>query len=294
MRPFRALAFYLMFVFLGGALIAPWLWHFCQLFAHWFPHLATAPFHRYLDRSFLILALAGIWPLMRALGATGPAEVGLVAPYEQMGKLFGGLAMGFVSLSFVAAIEIFTGHRAINQALTIYQAVKIIFIALLTAAFVGTVEEILFRGAVFGGLRRLLNWPVAMVVSSMIYALTHFLQKTDIAGPVTWASGFVLLPRMFDLNAFFPLFLNLTFVGIILALAYQSTGNLYFSVGLHAGWIFVLKLYGGFTVASPAGTTSFWGTQRMADGWLTFLALIMTLTVFQLLPLKKRAPYTIA
>ena len=76
MRPFRALTIYLMFVFLGGAVIAPWLWHFAQWFAPWFPKIAAAPFHRYLDRSFLFLALAGIWPLMRALGATSAKIVG--------------------------------------------------------------------------------------------------------------------------------------------------------------------------------------------------------------------------
>jgi CAAX protease family protein len=294
MRPFRALIIYLAFVFLGGALIAPWLWHFAQLFAGWFPKVAAAPFHRFLDRSFLFLALAGIWPLMRALGATSWVEVGLVPPYGQSGKLLGGLAMGAVSLSVVAVIEIVTGHRVFNHGLTVFQILKVISAALLTAVFVGTVEEILFRGAIFGGLRRLLNWPVALIISSMVYALTHFLQKTDIPGPVTWKTGFLLLPRLFDLQMFFPYFLCLTLVGVILALAYQATGNLYFSIGLHDSWIFVLKLYGGLTIQSAAETTSFWGTNRMADGWLTFFALIVTLAVFKLLPLEKRLPYTIA
>jgi len=73
-----------------------------------------------------------------------------------MGKLFGGLAMGFVSLSFVAAIEIFTGHRAINQTLTIYQAVKIIFIALLTAAFVEKLKKWAFTASCASSWERIL------------------------------------------------------------------------------------------------------------------------------------------
>ena len=282
MRPLRALGIYIGCIFLGGALIAPW-----------FPKLATSPFHRYLDRSFLIAALVGIWPLMRALGTVSLAELGIVPPYEQMRKLFGGLSMGLISLSVVAVLEIVTGHRPLSQTLTAAHLVKVFISALLTAVAIGTLEEVLFRGAIFGWLRHVLQWPVALVISSMIFAVFHFLARADIPGPVTWDSGFILLPRLFDFHGFIPGFLSLTLIGAILAYAYQATGNLYFSVGLHIGWIMVLKIYLGVTTQSAAATTSFWGTERTWDGWLTFLALVVTLAVFKLLRLEKREPYTI-
>ena len=67
-----------------------------------FPQIAHAPFHRFVDRSFLILALAGLWPLLRALGTTSFREAGLVPPYGQSRKFFGGLLLGFCSLAVVA------------------------------------------------------------------------------------------------------------------------------------------------------------------------------------------------
>lgn len=293
MRPLRALVIYLLFVFLGGALIAPWLWHLAQLFAGSFPKIAHAPFHRYLDRAFLILALAGIWPLMRSLGATSWRETGFVPPYGQMRKLLGGLALGIISLAVVVGIEIVTGKRTVLQTTTAHQFVGAFLTAVGVGVVVSVLEETLFRGAVFGGLRRVLYWPFALIISSLIFALTHFLKRADITGPVHWFSGFVLLPKLFDFHTFIPEFLSLTLVGVLLCLAYQRTGNLYFSIGLHGGWIFVLKLYSALTIQAPATGVTFWGSNKMVDGWLAFIALAVTTVVFKFLPLEKRPPYTI-
>src|SRR5208337_4857297 len=157
--------------------------------------------------------------------------------------------------------------------------------------------EILFRGGVFGGLRRLFYWPLALVLSSLIYALVHFLHRADFTGAVVWYSGLELLPRLLagfaDFHALVPGFFSLTLAGVLLGLAYQRTGNLYFSIGLHAGWIFWVKIYGAFTIETANSSTWFWGTGKMVDGWLAFLVLAATLLIFKFLPLEKHSPFTI-
>jgi hypothetical protein len=93
-----------------------------------------------------------------------------------------------------------------------------------------------------------------------------------------------------DLHALVPGFFNLTLAGLLLALAYQRTGNLYFSIGLHAGWIFWLKFY-GFLTTPLAANVWFWGTEKLIDGWLAFL--VLTLAFFLLLrwlPAKPEPP----
>jgi hypothetical protein len=91
-----------------------------------------------------------------------------------------------------------------------------------------------------------------------------------------------------------PGFFNLALAGALLGLAYQRTGNLYFSIGLHAGWIFWLKSYGAFTAAAPGASEWFWGTSKMIDGWLAFFVLALMLALFKFLPLgEKRSPYSI-
>jgi membrane protease YdiL (CAAX protease family) len=297
MRPLSALVIYIVVVFIGGALLAPWLWWLAQNGAQTFPGIAAAPFHRFVDRSFLILALAGLWPLLRSLGATSRREIGLVPPYGQFKKFFGGLALGFFSLAVVAGMAVGFHDRVLVENLGAHKMVGTICGAVGAAAAVATLEAILFRGGVFGGLRKFIYWPIALVISSAIYALAHFFQRAEFTGTITWHSGLELLPSMLrgfaDFHALVPGFFNLTLAGILLGLAYQRTGNLYFSIGLHAGWIFWLKTYGTFTADAPGAKIWFWGGGKMIDGWLAFFVLAFTLAVFRFLPLQKRTPFQI-
>jgi hypothetical protein len=232
--------------------------------------------------------------LLRALGAKSLRETGLVPPYGQSKKLSGGLLLGFISLALVAGIVLLSGGRTLTAGASAGKIIGTILGAAGTAAVVATLEEILFRGGVFGGLRRMFYWPLALVLSSLIYALVHFLQRADVAGAVVWYSGLELLPRMLagftDFHALVPGFFSLTLAGALLGLAYQRTGNLYFSIGLHAGWIFCLKIYAQITLQSPHAAIWFWGGGKMTDGWLAFFALAATLAVFPFLPLDQRRP----
>ncbi len=298
MRPLRALGIYILTVFIGGALLAPGLYWLAQAFAHWFPKIAGNPFNRFVSRSLLILALAGLWPLLRGLGATSAREIGLILPYGQAKRFFGGLLLGFVSLAVVAGIALNYGARVFISDLTAHKIVGTIFSSIGTAAVVATLEEILFRGGIFGGLKRVLYWPFALGISSAIYALVHFLQRVEYHDAVAWYSGLVILPQMLrgfvNFQMLVPGFFSLTLAGVLLGLAYQRTGNLYFSIGLHAGWIFWLKSYGAFTAAAPGASAWFWGTGKMIDGWLAFFVLALMLSIFKFLPLgEKRSPYSI-
>jgi len=117
MRPLRALLIYTLVVFVGGALLAPWLYQLVHAVAP-NSHLAQNPFHRYVDRALLGLALIGIWPLLRGLGATSWRETGFVKPSGQWKRLGAGFALGFGSLACVAAIVLAAHGRQINPDLT--------------------------------------------------------------------------------------------------------------------------------------------------------------------------------
>ena len=228
MRPIRSLLIFVLVVFVGGALLAPWLYWLAQsLAAHLSGSLAfrlvNSPFHRYVNRSLLILALLGIRPLARSLGAQSFREVGLVRPAGQWSRLLGGFLLGFGSLACLAIIILALHGRALRHDLAGGDIGKIALGAALTAGVVSVLEELLFRGAIFGALRRVWDWRFALLLSSMIYAIVHFLKSADQPGPVTWISGLQILPRMLagfaDWNAVIPGFFNLTLAGILLALA---------------------------------------------------------------------------
>jgi len=288
MRPLRSLLIFLVVVFLGGALLAPWLYWLAQSFAQSFPHLAQSPFHRFVNRSLLGLALLGIWPLLRGMGAKSWRDIGLVKPRGQWNRLASGFALGFGSLACVALIVLAAQGRLLNLDLSPAQLRGKVAGAAGTALVVAVLEEILFRGALFGAFRRIWDWRLALLFSSMIYAIVHFMEPTELAGPVTWTSGLELLPRMLhgftDWEAVIPGFFNLTVAGILLGLAYQRTGNLYFSIGLHAGWIFWLKSYGFLTVPMAGANVWLWGTHKLIDGWLALAVLVLALLVLVRLP----------
>ena len=295
MRPLRALIIYILVVFLGGALFAPWLYWLVHTVAASFPKLAHTPFHRFVDRSMLLLAFAGLWPLLRQLGARSAGDLGLIRPSGQCQKLCAGFVLGFISLAALAGLALAGGGRAFQSHLQFSQIIETLLSAALTALAVGVLEEILFRGGIFGGLRRVFRWRWALVVSSAIYAIVHFLARTNDPQTVAWNSGFGQLALMLggfaDWQTLIPGFFNLTLAGALLALAYQRTGNLYFSIGLHAGWIFWLKSYGALTTETPHANLWLWGSGRMIDGWVALGVLSLTLIVFlQLRPAEKAIP----
>ena len=292
MQPLRVLAIYITLVFVGGALAAPWIYWLTQAFADELLGLGNRPFHRFVHRSILLLAVLGLWPLLKTIGIASPRDVGLIKPSGQWKKLGGGFALGFASLALIAGLALAAGAR--SPASDIGTAGKKIVGAAFTAVAVAVLEEILFRGALFGALRTGMNWMTALLLSSMFYAIVHFLESARLTGPVCWYSGVELLPRMLrgfaDWHAIIPGFLSLTVAGFLLGLAYQRTGNLYFSIGLHAGWIFWLKSY-GFLTRDVAGFDPWlWGTSRLINGWVALPVLGLTLLVFNRWEAGRDAP----
>ena len=275
-RPFRALLLYFLFVFVGGPLFAPWLYWSVQALA---PESAIAhsPFHRYVNRALLGFALLAMWPLLRNLGARSCRDLGLISPSGQGRRAGYGFVIGFGTLALAALVAIVAHARGLNESFTTAQLAGKIMGAVFTAVAVAVMEEILFRGAIYGALRRVWDWRAALLVSSMIYAIVHFMASARVEGPVTWTSGLQVLPLMLrgfgDLHLVIPGFFNLTLAGILLGLGYERTGNLYFSMALHAGWIFWLRFFGWFTNPGPDGSAWLFGTQKLIDGWMALVVL---------------------
>lgn len=297
MRPLRALLLYTAFVFLGGSLLAPWVYQIAQAAAdvHLISaNLAAQPFSRYVNRSLLVLALLGMVPLFRQLGARSWRDIGLVRPTGNGKMILGGLALGFGSLALVAGTALLCDGRAWKESITFYILARKMAGALGAAAVVALLEEILFRGGIFGGLRRALRWPTALILSSCIYAIVHFFARKPLSGDITWSSGFeqlgLMLSGFIDLHSLVPGFANLALAGILLGLAYQRTGNLWFSIGLHAGWIFWLKIYGSVTSPATGANEWFWGSGKLIDGWLAGMVLLGALLLFLRWPLNQKSP----
>jgi hypothetical protein len=91
-----------------------------------------------------------------------------------------------------------------------------------------------------------------------------------------------MFQNMGNFQAMVPGFFNLTLAGILLGWAYQRTGNLYFSMGLHGGWIFWIKAYAAVSGLAPGANSWWWGSGSMAivNGWIALPVLLLTVVVF--------------
>jgi uncharacterized protein len=282
-RPVLALALYLLAVFAGGALLAPWLYKGVLALAESVPALekvARMPFARFVNRALMISALIWLPLYVRGAGIRGWRDVG-VAPGGIRWRRFGAaFALGFVSLAAVCLIALAAGGRMLKPRTPGELAGQFLGV-LATALIVGVIEELLFRGAFFGGLKRAMRWPAALAVSSAVYAIVHFMGRPENPPQVDWLSGLRVMPTMLagmtELRTLIPAFLSLTLAGVILGLAYQWTGDLSASIGIHAGWIFWLKFYGFATKSVEGADKWFWGSGRLVDGWLAFAALVVVL-----------------
>ncbi|HEU0298069.1 MAG TPA: CPBP family intramembrane glutamic endopeptidase [Longimicrobium sp.] len=283
LRPVRALALYLLAVFAGGALLAPWLYHGVQALAPSVPALETAarmPFARYVNRGLLIVALLGLPFFVRGAGVRRWRDVGIPSGLIRWRRFGAALALGFFSLAAVCAVALAAGGRLVKPRTPGELAGQFLGV-LLTALVVAVMEELLFRGAMFGTLRRAMRWPAALAASSVVYAVTHFMHRGETPQTVDWLSGLRVLPTMLggmtDARTLLPALPSLALAGVILGLAYQWTGDLSASIGIHAGWIFWLKFYGFATRRAPGVDEWFWGTGKLVDGWLAFVALVIVL-----------------
>jgi uncharacterized protein len=284
-RPLPALTLYLVAVFVGGALLAPWLFRGVQALAAAYPAmapLAAMPFARFVNRSLLIAALVGLPFFIRASGIRGWADVGVARGLVQWRRFGGGFALGFASLAAVCAVVLLGGGRLLRPVGAVDLVAQFLG-ALATALVVAVIEELLFRGAFFGGLKRSVGWKPALVASSILYGIVHFMGRPENPASVDWLSGLRVLPTMLagmtDLPTLVPGLLSLTLAGVILALAFQWTGELSTSIGIHAGWIFWLKYYGLITRSAPGADAWFWGTRRLTDGWLAFVSIMLVLSL---------------
>lgn len=284
MRPIQALLLYIVSVFVGGALLAPWLYGAGQWLAHQSPALqvlAEKPFHRYLSRSLLLIALTGLWPFIRAIGIRHWRDLGLVRDPRRWRSFHTGFLLGFGSLAILVIIALLCDTRTIAIQHTPARILRHLLNAGLAAIVVSLLEELLFRGAIFGGLRRVLTWWNSLWVSSVIYALAHFLGRAEPVESIRWTSGFAALGTMaagfIDFGQVMPAFVNLALAGMILGIGFQRTGTLYFSIGLHAGWIFWLKSYGFLFTEKGSPLRSVWGSNKLIDGWLAMPILLLLL-----------------
>jgi membrane protease YdiL (CAAX protease family) len=258
----RAFALFVcLFVAAGviAACVAYPAWQFTSTFAAW-------PFHRVAGRiAMLALALELVW-FCRHLRITSKADFGYGLPWRRfVAQAALWLLIGMATAALGAVFLLGSGLRlpAEDFLPSLASTARLFGTGLSSGLAVALIEETVMRGAMHTAIERESGAWTAALLTAPLFAVTHFFAKVRIAPEdVGWHSGFDLLARSFEPLAHFPLvldsFLSWLAVGLILSLTRILTGNIAVAIGLHAGWVVVLRMLQEATVRGPASRYDAW------------------------------------
>lgn len=218
-----------------------------------------------MRRCLLVFSIAFLGVFLWRAGWQGWRDCGLTTTDPDWSwrtwhtGLLNGLALGILSMGLIGTlITLARIHRLyFPPELAVQDWIKAVFFLLLSALVVGFFEEILVRGILFRILARIWRaWPAA-VLSSLVFAIAHFIEPSQEAFngtsflPVTQAV-FVSTLTMFGKDPDLAIkFINLSLLGIVLCAFVIRTKTVWLSVGAHVGWVWMIKMHGLITMYYP-------------------------------------------
>ena len=236
----RLLAYFAGVILLACLLSPPLYWAGSALAEHGvLPFLKGFPFHRYFSRCFQLAALLMLWPAFRWIGIRRLGELGIERNPLWRRDLLAGLAIAFLPVLALGAGYLAFHIYRWKSGIPLVPGLWI----LATASAVAILEEFLFRGVLLGLCLRSMRPVAAVLVSSAVFAVVHFMRVAKPASEevVNWTSGFAQLPHVFSSAPQWPVLgwgiFSLLLAGILLAVVTLRTRSLFLPIGLHAGWI---------------------------------------------------------
>jgi membrane protease YdiL (CAAX protease family) len=258
----RAFAWFLAVILLAGligACIAYPAYELTSTFADW-------AFHRVASRIAMLVLVAELVWLCRHLNLRRKRDFGYGLPWRRfitVSLLWG--AVGMATAGLGAAFLLTTGLR-IRDPEFIASASSFAHIFLVgvgSGISVALLEETVFRGIMHTAIERESGPWTAALLTAPLFAVLHFFAKARIpAADLGWGSGFDLLSLSFaplgHPALVFDSFLSWLTVGLILSLTRALTGSIAVAIGLHAGWVIVLRMLQQATTSGASPAYSAW------------------------------------
>ena len=293
MKDFGKIIFYLLAtVVLGALLAAPLYWGGQWLAGHgiltW---LAETEFRKFFHRGLLIAAIVLLWPTARWVRVPNVRALGLEPNPRQWADLCIGFVASFLMMAVLGAVLLGLGVVSMRSHFQWFALGKIA----ISAIVVSILEEWLFRGAILGLLNRAMNARGALLATSALFSILHFLKPDDhatAAQSIGWLSGFAVIPGAFAQfrNPWLVLsgFTTLFCVGWILGWARLKTRSLWMSIGLHAGWVIGIMGFAKITRRQIKDTLPWFGENLQVGLGSVFVVLITGLLIWAWLRFRNR------
>ena len=239
---------YLVFCALAGALVAYPL------------HLVftdAVDFQALVYKTAEIFMALSLIPIGRWLGM-GKLDIALVGPFRLLlSQVMQGFGWGALMLGIHVLVLVLLDVRVLNpEKLQLARIISLSCKGVLIGLAIASLEEPIFRGFLLGFLLRKTNRINAVLVSSCYFAGLHFL-STDMRpefAEVHWDTGIVIVMDAFShlFRIHFDSFVALFAAGAFLACVrlYFPQSGLSYCIGIHAGWVFIIKATNPLTIRS--------------------------------------------
>ena len=227
---------------------------------------ASFAFHRVASRIAMVLLIVLLAMLCRHLNLTHRRDFGYGLPWRRFLKvslLWG--VMGIATAGLGAAFLMATDLRvqAPDFVASVGSFARIFLIGFASGVAVALLEETVFRGVMHTAIESESGPWMAAILTAPLFAILHFFAKAKIpAADVGWGSGFDLLRLSFaplsHASLVFDSFVSWLVVGLILSFTRVLTGNIAAAIGLHAGWVVVLRMLQESTISGNSPAYSAW------------------------------------
>jgi membrane protease YdiL (CAAX protease family) len=257
-------------------------------------HVASWPFHRVASRVAMLAAAGGLVWLCRHLGVGSKRALGYGLPSRRFVTV--ALISGIVGMATAAAGAALLLAMQWRIGVATPSVLKLLLVGLSSGIAVALIEETVMRGAMHSAIARESGQWAAVLLTAPLFAVLHFFAKARIpVDELHWASGFDLLARSFaplsTPSLVFDSFAAWLAVSLVLSLTRVLTGNIATALGLHAGWVVVLRMLQEATAPGPGAHASAWVGRF--DGLLGYWVLPWSAAIGVALWLTRRAwvPY---
>jgi len=201
-------------------------------------HLILLP-AKNLAMAVTLLAVYAL--LVRVIERRHAREIGL---RRGAGPFLVGLVIGAGLISLVYLVLWAAGHARF-EAGTGWSGIEVGLIATLSTA---VLKELLLRAVLFRVLEEIAGTTIAIVLSALVFGALQ--------GANPGATPFSMLARAIE-------------AGILLALAFALTRNLWLAIGIHAGWNFAEGSIFGAAVSGTREAQSLFGTELTGPDLMT-------------------------
>jgi membrane protease YdiL (CAAX protease family) len=204
------------------------------------------PFPRIFDRTVMVTLLAAMLLWSRSMGFGVLIREGFAAPRANLARFLIGLAIAVAAIAMLFALAFASGVGAsVSYGALAARALKFI----IPAIAIAVIEEGFFRAFLLGGMRRDFGSHIALIVTSAIYAVVHLVRSPA----HYYLVGFHPAAGLQNLGASAaqlghpivaaPTVIGLFLLGMVLGEAFLTTGTVWFSIGLHAGFVLGAKTW---------------------------------------------------